>query len=181
MNVDVREASAADLQSVWPILLSQFTSTDEPASVDDFCRAFASVSPWKLFVAEVDGEVVGCCMVSTRGVSYIRSEDISFDAESEMDFPVAWFRLAAVKPGLEGEGVGSAVTDAAVEYARSQWDEIYAISWVRDIGKSSAGLLEAFEFEEIGYVEEPWREDEVCEGCDAPPCTCDAALYRRQF
>lgn len=177
----VRQATASDLPDLWPILTGQFTSSAQPVPANDLRLAFWKESPWKLFVAEREGQVVGCCMVSVNGQSYIESENLSFDAESEMDFPVGWLRLAAVKPGQEGDGIGTAVAKYALDYAERQWGVVYAIAWVKDIGKNSSGMLERLGFEEIGYVENPWWDDEVCEGCDAPPCTCDGALYRHRF
>jgi GNAT superfamily N-acetyltransferase len=71
----------------------------DPAGV----RAVVEGADSRILMAEVDGELVGCCQLERRGSH-------------------AYFGMFAVRPTIQGGGLGKAILAESERFARAEWD-----------------------------------------------------------
>jgi putative acetyltransferase len=101
--VIVREENAADVEAVRAVNLAAFPGPDEANLVDALREDGVAVS----LVAEVDGEIVGHLMLSRIAIG------------AAVDRAVALAPMS-VRPARQRAGVGSALVEAAITWARGR-------------------------------------------------------------
>jgi ribosomal protein S18 acetylase RimI-like enzyme len=95
---------------------------------------------------------------------------------------VGSFEALAVEPSRRRRGLGSRLTEAALEW---MWEQgchaVVALAWRSGVADSSAGLFRRLGFREGRtvdgfYYEESVRDGWACPTCQGP-CTCPATLF----
>ena len=87
------------------------------------------------FVAEVDGEIVGSASIQGRGVAHLGMQ---------------------VARSHRGRGIGSALLEASIEWARQAGAHKVALEvWPHN--EAAIALYEKFGFEREGYLRKHWR------------------------
>jgi ribosomal protein S18 acetylase RimI-like enzyme len=92
----------------------------------------------------------------------------------------------AVKPGCRGQGIGTALSRAVLDYLkRAGATAVLAVSWESGARDSSAGMLEAVGFRRVARINEFWKEDSLRLGYTCPrcgnPCRCAGILYLQRM
>ena len=139
MAVTVRNATFDDLDE----LMAQRTEVagegrwigaELPLDVERDRRTFAeSAERGSLFVAEVDGEIVGML------------------GHGRAPLPASPTSACRCRTGHRGQGIGSALLERAIEYAREQGRHKIALQhWPHN--ESARALYEKYGFEQEGYL-----------------------------
>ena len=95
-----------------------------------------------VLVAEVEGTVAGSVTVVTRGGDFANVAD---DGEAEI-------RMLVTDPALRGQGVGSALMDAALEQVREDGLEVVRLSTQTQM-TTAQGM-----YERLGFLRTPERD-----------------------
>ncbi|WP_167837453.1 GNAT family N-acetyltransferase [Halosimplex halophilum] len=105
--------------------------------------------------------------------------DVSL-SEYPLGEEVAIFHASAVREGWEGNGIGSALMDARLRFARSAGvDSAVGTAWLRPHTVDSSALFEKMGFERMDTVEDFYRsldDERECPDCGTP-CECSAGIY----
>ncbi len=138
MAVTVRNATPADLDEIIRMRAAvagegRWIGAELPLDEEGDRRWLgASIEQGTMFVAEVDGEVVG---------------NLGMDVPR---YKVADLGML-VKDGFRGQGVGSALVERAIEYAREQGCHKIALQhWPHNT--AARALYEKYGFEQEGYL-----------------------------
>ena len=148
MQITIRPATATDFDDVARLTreaylaAGHFPAADHPylVHVSDVAHRARHAEIW---VAERDGKVAGAVTLAQVGGEYA---DIAREGELE-------FRMLAVDPGLQRSGVGRALVDAIVEYARTL-PGINAVSLTTGSDWTAAHRL----YESLGFNRAPERD-----------------------
>lgn len=95
---------------------------------------------------------------------------------------VASVRELAVAASHQGHGIGRALTEAVLAWARRRGAEhAVTVAWLSPAPRTSAPLFERLGFQRLGVAAAPYEADSrargwTCRFCGGP-CTCQAALY----
>lgn len=145
-NVDVviRFANIKDLDAIVNIYNQAIRSTCATGDTKEFCPEerkewFAKFdeNDYPLYVAELQGNVVGYCSISPY-----RPGREAMSRVAEISYYLDYSQ--------HGKGIGSALMDYAIsDCPRIEKDSLLAI--LLDINKQSIGLLKKFGFEQWGY------------------------------
>lgn len=129
--IQIRRATRRDVDELarlrWDSRIEQGTPASRTFDVfaEEF-RAFASDvlapgTPWRAWIAEDDGRLVGC--VWLRFV-----EKIPHPSRARWERPIAYVTNVYVEPSLRDEGLGARLLDAATAYAREH-EAAEAVVW----------------------------------------------------
>lgn len=92
------------------------------------------------------------------------------------DFPVGVFKVTAVHPDHQHEGIGTALGSHGLAYL-AETPPVLTMLWGRDDG-SNEGLAEKFDFDELARFENATPLDGHCPECGFEnECTCSSLLY----
>jgi RimJ/RimL family protein N-acetyltransferase len=138
MAVTVRNATLDDLDEIMALRQAvaaegRWIGAEVPLDEDRDRAVFAaSIERGSMFVAELDGEIVG-----------------------NLGMEVPPYKVAdlgmLVKDGHRGQGIGSALLERAIEYAREQGCHKVALQhWPHN--EWARGLYEKYGFEQEGYL-----------------------------
>ena len=157
MSITVREAVPADFDEIRRItrdayVLDGHIDPDHGylAKLQDVEDRAANAAG--LWVAELDGKVVGSTALTFTGQPYT---DIAVEGELE-------FRMLAVDPAVRRRGVGRAIVAAVIDYARTL-DGIEAVSLTSMSSMTGAHAL----YLAMGFERQPER-DWTVPGMDLP-------------
>lgn len=112
MEITIRTATEADFDAVRSNTVRAYTDAgfvdDEYAYTYILASIEAKSNYAALWVAEADGAVVGSVFVTQAGGDY---SDVAHDGELE-------FRMLAVEPKAQGQGIGHKLVESVVDHAR---------------------------------------------------------------
>ncbi|KUJ68183.1 GCN5 family acetyltransferase [Streptomyces albus subsp. albus] len=120
IGLDFRTATEADVPSLVELVESAYRGessrvgwTSEAELLDgrrtdrDGVAAVVAAPASRMVAVERDGELLACCQLERR--------------TGETGSPVAYFGMFAVRPGLQGAGLGKAVLAEAERFAAAEW------------------------------------------------------------
>lgn len=95
---------------------------------------------------------------------------------------IALRKHMAVKPGYEGQGIGSLLVKESVKRLESMSDKIITIVWKEGDGEIMHRLMTKNNFQVSKVIKDYWFEDSinhqyVCPVCKAIPCRCSSIIY----
>lgn len=147
MPTQIRPAIVSDAPAAVGLLaqLNEFGHGQVDAGVEDRFRAMLDLPQHAIFVAQDDrGQIVGLLTVSQRWTLWHTG-------------PCALIEELVVDEGVRGQGVGRALIQAAIEWARAQacsevevsteMDNTAAQAFYRRLGFESEALLLEIEFD----------------------------------
>lgn len=95
---------------------------------------------------------------------------------ADEDFPVGVFKIAAVHPEHQREGIGTALTTHGMAYL-AETPPILALLWGRD-DDSNVALAEKLDFEKLATFDGVSPLERLCPQCGFEnECTCGSVLY----
>jgi ribosomal protein S18 acetylase RimI-like enzyme len=147
MSITIRPATEADYDDVRRVTRDAYLHGGHAAEGDAYLAMLENVEHRAahalVWVAEVDGKVAGSAALTFPGQKY---SDIALDGELE-------FRMLAVDPAVQRGGVGRAIVEAIVDYARAL-DGVDAVSLTSGADMTRAHLL----YESLGFRRVPERD-----------------------
>ena len=157
----IRLAEPDELQSVGALTVQAYTHDGGMSAEDRYARILADAEDRakraELYVAELDGHLVGTVTVAEHGTPYA---EVSQPGELE-------FRMLAVDPEVSGQGIGSALVEFVAGEARGRGHQRVVISVVR--GNAAAEHL----YERLRFVRVPTRDWEPVPGVVLQVSTLD--------
>ncbi|AUI52090.1 GNAT family N-acetyltransferase [Arthrobacter crystallopoietes] len=153
MSITIRPATAADYDDVARITREAYVHGGHIAEGDGYLDMLGDVAHRArhavVWVAELDGKVAGSVALTFEGQEY---SDIARAGELE-------FRMLAVDPAIQRAGIGRAMVEAIVEYARTV-EGIHAVSLTSIENMTNAHrLYESLGFERIR--ERDWKHEDT--------------------
>lgn len=105
-----------------------------------------------------------------------------FQSEFKESSRIALRKHMAVKPGFEGQGIGSHLVKESVRRLKALSDVIVTIVWKEGDGEVMNRLMMKNDFQSIRTIPDYWKQDSithqyVCPECKVIPCTCSAVIY----
>ncbi|MCC9176036.1 GNAT family N-acetyltransferase [Arthrobacter sp. zg-Y179] len=121
MSITIRLATEADFDDIRRITREAYLHGNHIEADNPYVKELENVEDrakhTELWVAELDGKVAASAAITYAGQPYT---DIAIEGELE-------FRMLAVDPAVQRGGVGRAMVNAIVDYARNK-DGIDAVS-----------------------------------------------------
>jgi GNAT superfamily N-acetyltransferase len=95
---------------------------------------------------------------------------------------IALRKHMAVKPGYEGQGIGSLLVKESVMRLKVLSDKIITIVWKEGDGEIMHRLMTKNCFQAVKTINDYWSEDSInhqyiCPECKVIPCGCSAVIY----
>lgn len=157
----IRRAEPAELAPVGALTVRAYTHEGGMHPEDRYARVLADAADRaeraELYVAELDGRIVGTVTVAEHGTPYA---EISQPGELE-------FRMLAVDPEVGGRRIGTALVEFVAEEARRRGHQRVVISVVR--GNAAAEHL----YQRLGFQRVPARDWEPVPGVFLQVSTLD--------
>ncbi|WP_139006594.1 GNAT family N-acetyltransferase [Arthrobacter crystallopoietes] len=149
MSITIRPATEADYDDVARITREAYVHGGHIAEGDGYLEMLGDVAHRArhaiVWVAELDGKVAGSVALTFEGQEY---SDIARAGELE-------FRMLAVDPSIQRAGIGRALVEAVVDYARTL-EGIHSVSLTSIDNMTNAHrLYESLGFERIR--ERDWK------------------------
>ena len=145
--MEVREAAGPDWEQIWPffreIVRAAETYAYDPEITEGDAREIWMVGPPGVtFVAVLDGAVVGTA-----------------NAYANRDGPGSHVASGSfmVDPALAGRGIGRALGERVIEWARAEGFRSIQFNAVVETNERAVGLWRSLGFEVIGTVPEAFR------------------------
>lgn len=161
VGLRVRLAEPAELEAVGALTVRAYTHDGGLHPEDRYALILADAADRaaraELYVAELDGRIVGTVTVAEHGTPYA---EISQPGELE-------FRMLAVDPEAAGRRIGSALVEFVADEARRRGRRCVVISVVR--GNAAAEHL----YGRLGFVRVPSRDWEPVPGVFLQVSTLD--------
>lgn len=109
--VAIRPATPCDFPAVAELTYQAYIDSGHLAASDPYAAKLTDIEARaaQLFVADLDGQVAGSVNIATPGSSLI---EVANGNELE-------FRMLAVHPTYQGQGIGRALVEFVLDYARS--------------------------------------------------------------
>jgi GNAT superfamily N-acetyltransferase len=153
MSITIRPATEADYEDVARITREAYVRGGHIAEGDGYLDMLGDVAHRArhavVWVAELEGKVAGSVALTFEGQEY---SDIARAGELE-------FRMLAVDPRIQRAGIGRAMVEAIVDYARTV-EGIHAVSLTSIENMTNAHrLYESLGFERIR--ERDWKHEDV--------------------
>lgn len=149
MSITIRPATEADYDDVARITREAYVHGGHIAEGDGYLDMLGDVAHRArhaiVWVAELDGKVAGSVALTLEGQEY---SDIARAGELE-------FRMLAVDPAIQRAGIGRAMVEAIVDYARTV-EGVHSVSLTSIENMTNAHrLYESLGFERIR--ERDWK------------------------
>ena len=108
--VTIRPATVRDYPAVAELTYRAYVESGHVAASDPYAAQLADIEARaaQLFVADVDGQIAGSVNIATPGSSLI---EVANGNELE-------FRMLAVHPDYQGQGIGRGLVEFVLDYAR---------------------------------------------------------------
>lgn len=95
---------------------------------------------------------------------------------------IALRKHMAVKPGYEGQGIGSLLVQESVKRLKNKSDNIITVVWKEGDGEIMDRLMTKNGFEVAKTIKDYWKKDSIeheyiCPECKKIPCSCSAIIY----
>lgn len=109
--IPIRAATPTDYPAIADLTYTAYVKAGHIAAADPYVEDLTNMTARAphLFVAEVDGHVAGSVNIAAPGSSLT---EVAHDNELE-------FRMLAVHPAFQGRGVGRALVEFVLDYART--------------------------------------------------------------
>ncbi len=142
----IRLATPADFPAVAALTVAAYRADGQTQPGHPYERSLTDVerraNEGSIFVAEVDGAVVGAVLFVADGSDYA---EVSLDGEAE-------FRMLAVAPEAQGKHIGEQLVRECLEQARREGYKSVVIS-VNAASPAAQRL-----YDRLGFVREPGRD-----------------------
>ncbi|NMR30329.1 GNAT family N-acetyltransferase [Crystallibacter degradans] len=153
MSITIRPATEADYDDVARITREAYVHGGHIAEGDGYLDMLGDVAHRArhaiVWVAELDGKVAGSVALTLEGQEY---SDIARAGELE-------FRMLAVDPAIQRAGIGRAMVEAIVDYARTV-EGVHSVSLTSIENMTNAHrLYESLGFERIR--ERDWKHEDT--------------------
>lgn len=128
--VTIRAATPKDYPAVRHLTYASYIEAGHVAAADPYAAELTDIDSRaeRLYVAEVDGQVAGSVNIAIPGSSLA---EVANTHELE-------FRMLAVDPNFQGRGIGRALVQHILDYARNQHATSVAITTMHSMTAAQA-------------------------------------------
>ncbi|RKX17147.1 MAG: hypothetical protein DRP35_11435 [Candidatus Zixiibacteriota bacterium] len=138
-------------------------------------------------VAKINDKIIGFQLMQTSNLdgimSFVLKEQQWFKEQFSNYSSIGILKTLAVKNEFKNQGIGTLLTTKSIEILKKKSDCILSICWDKENDASVSNILEKYGMKQIRKISEFWKEDSLernytCKICGAPPCTCNAIIYK---
>ncbi|MCD6367319.1 MAG: GNAT family N-acetyltransferase [Bacteroidales bacterium] len=138
-------------------------------------------------VAKINDKIIGFQLMQTSNLDGIMSlvlkEQQWFKEQFSNYSSIGVLKTLAVKDEFKNQGIGTLLTTESIKILRKKSNCILSICWNKNDDTAVSNILGKCGMKQIRKISEFWKEDSLkrnytCKICGAPPCTCNAIIYK---